>query len=331
MRAGVPVEGVVRVVTRRPVSRRIEQRVVDVLDSLDPEQLRALERLARAGQPEIVSPGADVPAPHAVARAGADELTLRLGNLLEEIAACLSDLRREQLADRQNRVDDLAVLVDLMTTGWRGVDRRLGRIERTLARLEAAREPPRSIPQPVEGPRPAPEPHAPQVKPPEEPPARDVRPRPARWVSVAATPVLFVGAVAVALMLLDVFASSADDPRLAPATEAGTERRAAPPTALSSTTGGPLPTTPAPATPPVTPGRVFAWPPRAGSDYYLVRFFRGRQLVYEARPREARLILPTTVKLVPGSYRWLVLPGLGAPAENRFGPPLIDSTFVVAR
>jgi hypothetical protein len=39
------------------------------------------------------------------------------------------------LAERHARVDDLALLVDLMTSGWRSVDDRLRRLEE---RLEAA-------------------------------------------------------------------------------------------------------------------------------------------------------------------------------------------------
>lgn len=40
------------------------------------------------------------------------------------------------LADRNARVDDLALLVDLITSGWQGVDARLSRIEVVLNRLE---------------------------------------------------------------------------------------------------------------------------------------------------------------------------------------------------
>jgi hypothetical protein len=38
----------------------------------------------------------------------------------------------ENLAERHARVDDLALLVDLITSGWKGVDERLARIERGL-------------------------------------------------------------------------------------------------------------------------------------------------------------------------------------------------------
>ena len=39
-------------------------------------------------------------------------------------------------AERKARVEDLALIVELVSTGWRGVERRLDRLERTLDRIE---------------------------------------------------------------------------------------------------------------------------------------------------------------------------------------------------
>jgi hypothetical protein len=50
----------------------------------------------------------------------------------------LERIEGELLTDRHARVDDLALLVDLIASGWRGVDDRLARIESMLA---AADEP----------------------------------------------------------------------------------------------------------------------------------------------------------------------------------------------
>jgi hypothetical protein len=44
----------------------------------------------------------------------------------------LERIEGDNLAERHARVDDLALLVDLITAGWRGVDERLARIERGL-------------------------------------------------------------------------------------------------------------------------------------------------------------------------------------------------------
>ena len=45
----------------------------------------------------------------------------------------LERIEGDLLAERHARVDDLALLVDLVSTGWRGVDERLGRLEQTIA------------------------------------------------------------------------------------------------------------------------------------------------------------------------------------------------------
>ena len=324
--AGVPIEGVVRVVTRQPVSRRIEQRVIGVLDSLEPEQLRALERLARAGTPEVVSPSSEVrPSRTQVESgpsAGADALALRLAQLLEEVAVCLNELRREQLADRQDRVDDLAVLVDLMTTGWRGVDRRLARVERSIARLEPPQAAPARLvvqaPDPAPQQEAAPPPPQPQPEPEPTPARRAERPRWRRWLAPV-TPVLFIAGIALALLAVELLASSSDAPRLAP-----TGALLAPPRSLSATTGGAA--TPAPTSSP----RVLAWPGRPGVPYYLVRVFRGRTLVHEARPKLPRIVLPASVSRTPGTYRWSVRIGVGAPAQGRLGATILESAFLVA-
>ena len=45
----------------------------------------------------------------------------------------LERIEHDLLAERSARVDDLALLVDLITAGWKGVDGRLARIEAALA------------------------------------------------------------------------------------------------------------------------------------------------------------------------------------------------------
>ena len=44
----------------------------------------------------------------------------------------LEGLENDLLAERHARVDDLALLVDLIASGWSGVDRRLAQIEQKL-------------------------------------------------------------------------------------------------------------------------------------------------------------------------------------------------------
>ena len=49
-------------------------------------------------------------------------------------------MQGDLLAERKARVEDLALLVELISSGWRGVERRLDRLERILDRLERALE-----------------------------------------------------------------------------------------------------------------------------------------------------------------------------------------------
>ena len=44
----------------------------------------------------------------------------------------LERMEGDLLAERHARLDDLALLVDLITSGWKGVDERLARLEERL-------------------------------------------------------------------------------------------------------------------------------------------------------------------------------------------------------
>ena len=52
--------------------------------------------------------------------------------LLNTVIRRLERVEGDLLAERHARVDDLAVLVDLITSGWMSVDRRLERIESAI-------------------------------------------------------------------------------------------------------------------------------------------------------------------------------------------------------
>ena len=53
--------------------------------------------------------------------------------LMNQVIRRLEHVEGDLLAERHARVDDLALLVDLVASGWRGVDQRLSRIEEGLA------------------------------------------------------------------------------------------------------------------------------------------------------------------------------------------------------
>jgi hypothetical protein len=51
---------------------------------------------------------------------------------MNQLIRRLERIEGDQLAERHARVDDLALLVDLVTSGWKGVDERLARLEKGL-------------------------------------------------------------------------------------------------------------------------------------------------------------------------------------------------------
>jgi hypothetical protein len=64
----------------------------------------------------------------------------------------LERLESELLAERHARIDDLALLVELVSTGWQGVDARLARLEKNAAEPTAVENlpPPEAGREPVE-------------------------------------------------------------------------------------------------------------------------------------------------------------------------------------
>jgi hypothetical protein len=122
---------------RRRLARVAEGRT----DAADVEA--ALER-ARAGIEALAETTAKLEAtlPERVDEAvqqGLREQVLPVGRHLAEVRGLtaqairrLERLEGDLLAERHGRIDDLALLVDLIGSGWRGVDDRLSRIEKSL-------------------------------------------------------------------------------------------------------------------------------------------------------------------------------------------------------
>ncbi len=67
--------------------------------------------------------------------------------LLNQAIRRLERLEGDLLAERHARVDDLALLVDLVTSGWRGVDARLERLETAAPSHDVVEELPQPDPQ----------------------------------------------------------------------------------------------------------------------------------------------------------------------------------------
>jgi hypothetical protein len=164
-RADVSAENVLRVLHGEPVSEDVAERVAEAIAALGPppsprpsvEVLPAapgsqverrheelLERVAaataelEAGLPEGV--GSVVYEALRVEVRPVAESVAELGSLFEQLIRRLETVTSEVGSERHERIEDVALLTDLITTGWRTVDRRLGRLEQMIARLEAHSE-----------------------------------------------------------------------------------------------------------------------------------------------------------------------------------------------
>jgi hypothetical protein len=103
----------------------------------------ALER-ARQGLEDLTAAAAELEAtlPATVGEAvkeGVASEARPVGRQLAEVRGLMNQLLRrlerlegDVLAERHARVDDLGLLVDLLTSGWKGVDDRLARLEQHL-------------------------------------------------------------------------------------------------------------------------------------------------------------------------------------------------------
>ena len=57
---------------------------------------------------------------------------------VSQLRLLLAEFVQRLKAERRERVEDLELMTELMTEGWKNVDRRLGRIEKVVSRLEEA-------------------------------------------------------------------------------------------------------------------------------------------------------------------------------------------------
>jgi hypothetical protein len=117
---------------------RIEPADVDATLERAREQVEALA--AAAAELEASLPGRVGDA----VQDGLREQVLPVARHLAEVRGLMNQLIRrlervegDLLVERHARVDDLALLVDLVSSGWRGVDQRLARIEEGIAQQSA--------------------------------------------------------------------------------------------------------------------------------------------------------------------------------------------------
>jgi len=158
--ADVSAENVLRVVHGEPVSEDVEQRVHDAIEALGsppyPQRIEVLpaippgastdellERLqATAAELEASLPegvGSVVYEALRVEVRPVAQHVAELGALFERMLARLEVVSTSVEDERRDRLQDVALLTELVTSGWRSVDRRLARLEQIVARIEAGR------------------------------------------------------------------------------------------------------------------------------------------------------------------------------------------------
>ena len=162
--AGVSAENVLRVVHGEPVSQNIEQRVRRAIDELGlpgypkppPEVLPAVpeDAAARSGQLDRLTAATselEATLPQGVGTVVYEALRVEVGPVAKHVAelATLFDRMLQRLDkvstevgdERRERFEDVALLAELITSGWRSVDRRIARLEQIVTRIEAAKAP----------------------------------------------------------------------------------------------------------------------------------------------------------------------------------------------
>ncbi len=125
--ADLPVETVLRVLLREPTNEAAQRKVAEAVAVLGlPDYPRP------NGHVDVVpleEPARDPSVELATAASAAHELVAELRSMFAEV---LDRLDRE----RRERIDDVGLTTELITEGWRTVDRRLGRLEKIVERLD---------------------------------------------------------------------------------------------------------------------------------------------------------------------------------------------------
>jgi len=118
---------------KQRVEQRAEAEAVNAVLDRARAQLEALTEAAREtadSLPERLQEGLR----EQVVPVGRNLAEIR--GLMNQVIRRLETLESDALADRHARVDDLALLVDLISSGWKSVDARLARVESMITRLE---------------------------------------------------------------------------------------------------------------------------------------------------------------------------------------------------
>jgi hypothetical protein len=159
--ANVSADNVLRVVNGEPVSSDVASKVASAIEAIGPPpsagsraEIAAVEKRSGPETSELVSRVDQIAAelekrlPQDLGSIVYEALRVEvqpvsrhmaeLDALYELICARLEDLRLEIARERNERLEDVALLTELVSEGWRSADRRLARLESMITRLEDA-------------------------------------------------------------------------------------------------------------------------------------------------------------------------------------------------
>jgi hypothetical protein len=142
--ADLPAETVLRVILREPTSEAAKRAVAAAVAELGPPDYPRPNGNVDV-VPDDEGVGAELAVQEQPQAPALDEAVLEeVRNLVNPAAEQVLQLRalfqefiRRLSAERRERVEDLELMTELMIEGWKNVDRRLGRIEKVVGRLES--------------------------------------------------------------------------------------------------------------------------------------------------------------------------------------------------
>ena len=145
--AELPAETVLRVILREPTSEAAQRAVAQAVAELGPPDyprpngyVEVLPDDRENSQTELAVPEpAPAPALDEAVLAEVRNVVTPATEQVTQLRALLGEFVHRLKAERRERVEDLELMTELMMEGWKNVDRRLGRIEKVVARIEEAR------------------------------------------------------------------------------------------------------------------------------------------------------------------------------------------------
>jgi hypothetical protein len=155
--AELPAETVLRVILREPTSEAAQRAVAQAVAELGPPDYPRPNGYVEVLPDDRENSHAELAVPEPAPAPALDEAVLaEVRNVVtpateqvSQLRALLGEFVHRLKAERRERVEDLELMTELMMEGWKNVDRRLGRIEKVVARIEEARSAPAARPRTV--------------------------------------------------------------------------------------------------------------------------------------------------------------------------------------